>query len=52
MILYLHGFRSSPKSLKAHLLAQAMQERGLAGEWICPQLPSSPARAGPGTSPY
>ncbi|GAB2893508.1 alpha/beta fold hydrolase [Paralcaligenes sp. KSB-10] len=45
MILYLHGFRSSPKSLKAHLLAQAMQERGLAGEWICPQLPSSPARA-------
>jgi predicted esterase YcpF (UPF0227 family) len=45
MILYLHGFRSSPKSHKATLMAQAMQERGLASQWVCPQLPASPSRA-------
>jgi hypothetical protein len=45
MILYLHGFRSSPKSLKATLLANAMHERGLADQWLCPQLPASPRRA-------
>lgn len=45
MILYLHGFRSSPRSHKALLLAQAMQERGLADKWVCPQLPASPQRA-------
>lgn len=45
MILYLHGFRSSPDSLKARLMAQAMTERGLAAAWHCPQLPASPAAA-------
>lgn len=45
MILYLHGFRSSPKSHKASVMARAMQERGLAHDWLCPQLPASPARA-------
>lgn len=45
MILYLHGFRSSPKSFKAQLLAQAMKDRGLENEWVCPQLPASPQRA-------
>lgn len=45
MILYLHGFRSSPQSHKAMLLAQAMQERGLSDQWVCPQLPASPQRA-------
>lgn len=45
MILYLHGFRSSPDSYKARLLAQAMAERGLAADWRCPQLPASPAAA-------
>ena len=45
MILYLHGFRSSPKSYKATLLAQAMAERGLSDQWVCPQLPISPAGA-------
>lgn len=45
MILYLHGFRSSPSSFKANLLAQAMQARGLAHEWVCPQLPPSPGHA-------
>lgn len=45
MIFYLHGFRSSPKSYKASLLAQAMNDRGLADRWVCPQLPASPAGA-------
>jgi hypothetical protein len=45
MILYLHGFRSSPASFKARLLAQAMQERGRQREWACPQLPVSPRQA-------
>ncbi|KDC81332.1 YqiA/YcfP family alpha/beta fold hydrolase [Bordetella bronchiseptica] len=44
-ILYLHGFRSSPDSFKARLLAQAMHQRGLAGQWQCPQLPASPRQA-------
>ncbi|PLC54787.1 esterase [Pollutimonas nitritireducens] len=45
MILYLHGFRSSPRSSKATLMARAMQERGLSHEWLCPQLPASPRRS-------
>lgn len=45
MILYLHGFRSSPQSYKATLMARAMQERGLERDWICPQLPASPKQA-------
>ena len=42
MIVYLHGFRSSPRSFKARLLAQRLAERGLAHEWLCPELPVSP----------
>ena len=45
MILYLHGFRSSPTSFKARLMADAMAARGLAGAWACPQLPASPREA-------
>ncbi len=45
MILYLHGFRSSPKSHKATLLAQALRERGMQDQWVAPQLPASPKRA-------
>jgi len=45
MILYLHGFRSSPESFKARLMARALAERGLAARWRCPQLPASPAAA-------
>lgn len=44
-ILYLHGFRSSPDSFKARMMAQAMVERGLESSWQCPQLPASPAEA-------
>lgn len=45
MILYLHGFRSSPKSYKATLLAQTLKAHGLSSRWVCPQLPASPAHA-------
>lgn len=45
MILYLHGFRSSPESFKSGLLAAALADRGLAAQWCCPQLPASPAAA-------
>ena len=45
MILYLHGFRSSPRSFKAQLLAQRMRELGCGGDFLCPQLPASPREA-------
>lgn len=45
MILYLHGFRSAPASFKASFLQAAMQARGQAAAWFCPQLPSSPKAA-------
>ncbi len=45
MILYLHGFRSSPRSTKARQLEQRLVERGLAGAYRCPQLPVSPRAA-------
>lgn len=45
MILYLHGFRSSPQSFKARLLGERMQQLGRSAEYLCPQLPASPAAA-------
>jgi uncharacterized protein len=45
VIVYLHGFRSSPASRKATMLRQAMASRGRAAEYLCPALPASPARA-------
>lgn len=45
MILYLHGFRSSPLSFKAQLLAERMRALGWAGDYLCPQLPASPNAA-------
>lgn len=45
MILYLHGFRSSPLSFKTSLLAARMQALGRGNEYICPQLPASPRAA-------
>lgn len=47
-ILYLHGFRSSPKSFKAQMLARhvaQLNEQGAGLTWACPQLPPSPAQA-------
>ncbi|MEZ5651190.1 MAG: YqiA/YcfP family alpha/beta fold hydrolase [Burkholderiaceae bacterium] len=45
MIVYLHGFRSSPQSFKARMLAERMALAGLAGSFVCPQLPVSPRDA-------
>jgi predicted esterase YcpF (UPF0227 family) len=45
MILYLHGFRSSPQSYKTKLIAARMHEMGVAGQYRCPQLPPSPREA-------
>ena len=45
MILYLHGFRSSPKSIKARQLSARLEARGLGARFACPQLPVSPAAA-------
>ena len=44
-LVYLHGFRSSPRSFKAQLLAARLGALGLAGCFACPQLPASPAAA-------
>jgi predicted esterase YcpF (UPF0227 family) len=45
MILYLHGFRSSPQSFKARLLGERMQRLGKGDQYVCPQLPASPQEA-------
>ena len=45
VILYLHGFRSSPRSIKARQLANRLDERGLGARFVCPQLPVSPSAA-------
>ena len=45
IIVYLHGFRSSPQSYKAQLVTQHMQSLGLADQYLCPQLPASPDHA-------
>lgn len=44
-LLYLHGFRSSPQSAKARLMAQHMAEHHPDVVWLCPQLPPSPRAA-------
>jgi predicted esterase YcpF (UPF0227 family) len=45
MLVYLHGFNSSPASHKARLLERRLEELGKAGEFSCPALPDRPARA-------
>ena len=42
-ILYLHGFRSSPQSTKARLMAAHFTNTE--HRFVCPQLPASPAGA-------
>jgi len=42
MLLYLHGFRSSPQSAKARMIAARLAQLGLGHHWACPQLPVSP----------
>ena len=44
-LLYLHGFRSSPQSMKAVKMAARVQRDHPGVTWWCPQLPPSPAEA-------
>ena len=44
-LLYLHGFRSSPKSFKAQRLQAWLAEHHRSVHWWCPQLPPSPREA-------
>ena len=44
-VLYLHGFRSSPLSAKAQLMAQWLALHHPCVYWACPQLPVSPLEA-------
>ena len=39
MIIYLHGFNSSPQSHKAQVLGRYLEEQGMAQEYACPALP-------------
>jgi hypothetical protein len=41
-VLYLHGFRSSPKSAKAQYMGAWMRAHRPDVQWWCPQLPPSP----------
>jgi predicted esterase YcpF (UPF0227 family) len=44
-LLYLHGFRSSPRSFKALLIQDWLRQRRPDVRWWCPQLPPSPRAA-------
>lgn len=44
-LLYLHGFTSGPESHKAVALRDRMEARRLGDQFLCPQLPPSPAAA-------
>ena len=44
-LLYLHGFRSSPQSAKARLMAARVAAGHPGVTWWCPQLPPSPREA-------
>ena len=45
MVIYIHGFNSSPASYKARLLEQRLEALGRGSEFVAPALPASPARA-------
>lgn len=42
MIVYLHGFNSSPQSSKAQYLKRYLDGRGMGDEFSCPQLATLP----------
>lgn len=44
-LLYLHGFRSSPKSFKARAIGDWLAHHRPDVTWWCPQLPPSPREA-------
>jgi predicted esterase YcpF (UPF0227 family) len=39
VIVYLHGFNSSPGSHKAQVLGKYVAEKGFAAQYVCPALP-------------
>ena len=45
MIIYLHGFNSSPQSHKAQVLGRYMEEQGMGDQYACPALPPLAADA-------
>jgi len=45
MIVYLHGFNSSPASGKARQLGEHMASLGRQSDYLCPALPNSPREA-------
>ena len=45
MLIYLHGFNSSPASHKAQVLKAHMEGRGLGHLYACPGLPDRPEEA-------
>lgn len=45
MIVYLHGFNSSPASHKAQLLKAYLEAQGLGKRYGCPALPDTPEEA-------
>ena len=45
MLVYLHGFNSSPASGKAKVLGEYMASLGRQADYFCPELPNSPAEA-------
>lgn len=45
MLIYLHGFNSSPQSHKAQVLRRHMEAQGLGARYACPALPHWPEQA-------
>ena len=45
MIVYIHGFNSSPASHKANQLRERLAEVGRGAEFVCPALPHFPREA-------
>lgn len=45
MLIYLHGFNSSPGSNKAQVLKRYLEEHELGNQYCCPALPHLPMRA-------
>jgi predicted esterase YcpF (UPF0227 family) len=45
MLIYIHGFNSSPASAKAQLLKARLEAQGRGAEFFAPALPFSPAQA-------
>ena len=45
MLVYLHGFNSSPASHKAQAMKSYLQNRGMGHLYACPELPDTPREA-------